>query len=234
MPRSRDPRKAWLGGELDVFFRMLEFKPIGAKDAEGRELFEPQTLVTKFSQRCEAVPFGEGFALLLPSRSEDVEHLPGVELEIGIRDGKPAIVAVRSLDGGPDLNQSVLRRIGLEQLRDALRYLAVRLELDEDGSVIGVYATSPRSADDASTFEERTADVDAASGKLLRPGRPRLDDGVLRGVAEVVIEARLRREPIDRAVLDAFDDLHTIAAAKKRIRLARKRGFLPTKEKENG
>src|SRR5260221_5826999 len=81
MPTARDPRKAWRGGELDVFTRIREMQPTGASDSKGRELFE-QTLVTKFSQTGEAVPLGDGFALLLPSRSEDVQHLPSVELQI--------------------------------------------------------------------------------------------------------------------------------------------------------
>ena len=179
MPRSRDPRKAWLGGELDVFHRMLEFKSIGVKDAEGRELFEPQTLVTMFSQRVK------------PCRSETDLRCSSSRFEMSSTSqasSSKSAFATASPRSSPFAVRRGPRpqpaRSSADRPRAAPRRAAVpgvRLEHDQDGRSIGVYATSPRSADDASTFEERTADVDAESGKLLRPGRPRLDDGVLRG-----------------------------------------------------
>jgi hypothetical protein len=225
MVRRLDPRiENWSGGRIRIYYRRQEMRKTGKKTADGQDLHEPE-LIREFSREEEAVPFRPGLALVQPS---GYEPIPGVLVEIGVRGGELQAVAIRSEEDGPELTQSVLRKIGSprQAIREVARDLVIRLELDDDGSVCGVPATNPVEARDFRSFEERTEDVQEAVEQAARkPGRPRLSDETLRTVAEIVREARAQREPADIAVMNHFR-LKTLDAAKKRMRLARERGFL--------
>jgi hypothetical protein len=224
MAANLDPRIAeWPGGRIRVFARIKLPKKTGKKTPGGqdRSTFE---LVDHFVQEAEAKPFGAGFALLQPSA---YEAAPGVWVYVEVRDGRLQAVSIESDENGPELTQSVLRSIGSlrKAVRHTVRNLAVRLAVDENGDVYGITATSPEEPLDPRSFEERTADVQVAVEQATgKPGRPRLPDHELELVAQVVREARSRREATDAAVAERFHI--TLGAAKKRIRIARTRGFL--------
>ena len=211
-----DPRLAqWPGGRLRVFHCDEKFSKTG------------RVLTLKFDQETEAKPVGSGFALLQPCT---YQALPGVWVDLDVRDGQLQAVAVRSSDDGPELTQSVLRSIGSPRraIREHGRYALVRLALDEHGEIYGVYSTSPTSPDDFLSAEERMADAqEAVEQATHKPGRPRIPSRELEELARVVSEAQSRRDSTERAVAQHFHISQ--GAAKKRIRIARERGFLRKK-----
>jgi hypothetical protein len=227
-----DPRiKAWKGGRLRIFAPTLEMKPTGEKTPDGRSLDERELLM-KLDQEAEAKPFGRGLALLQPSM---IEVLPGVMVEIDVRRGRLQAVAIRSEENGPELTQTVLRKIGSPRnvIREHAPHVLVRLAVDDKGEIYGVYSFAPEHAWDFRIFEELTADIQADVDQTTRKrGRPPLPDEELEEVARVVREARVQRERTDEAVARRFGI--TWGAAKKRIRIARDRGFLNEEEESDG
>jgi len=177
-----------------------------------------------FRQLASQVRSRPGLALLQPSGYEVAE---GLVVDVDVRDGRLQAVGIRSEEGGPELTQTVLRSIGSprEAIREIADGLAVRLEVDKRGKIIGVSSESPQYPRDFRSMEERSADIRPGLEQATRkPGRPSLPDEHLRRVAQVVREAEARRERIDEAVAKHFGI--TWGAAKKRIRIARERGFL--------
>lgn len=231
MPRRKDPLARWQEGEIEIYAHQTDYESTGTNEA-GQETFKADRLKLTRVGSTYAKKFGDRLALPEPFEAE-VIPLPGVVIDVRLRQGRAQAVAIRSEADGPELNQSVLRRIGgvEDHVREALRDFAYRLEVDEAGQVFGVVVGSDQEPMDRRTWDERTADVAERVAELVpRRGRPRLDDATMRRVAAIVTEARSLKQSTERAVMEAFPGL-TFGAAKKRIRLAYERGYLKKEEK---
>jgi hypothetical protein len=190
-------------------------------------------LERRYLGRRKMVRFGDGYALHPPPYEWTIEELK-VTLAFEVRNDRFECVAVTSWADGPELTQSLLRRVNVLQVtRGIAAAEAYRLELDEKGEVIGVHATSPRTPSEA--FAQRdvfAATADELGRRVRRPGRPPVSDAELEKVAQVVRDAETLEKSTIAAVAAEFH-LST-DAAKKRIGKARKGGFLPpTKRKGN-
>jgi hypothetical protein len=229
VPRRLSPEekiRRWKGGQLRIFLVERVAREIGP-DESGRMLYEIELLDRSFIYEVEAIPLGDGFALEQPAIQSGGDD-PPVEMEYGIRDGRLECVRISAVPDGPPLTSAMLRRLAVDRrVRAYARHATYRLEVDEQGEVIGVRTSSPRDRED---LFRTPAMIEAELGGVLRrPGRPPLDDAELQRVAEVVREAEARRETTAAAVAEVFS--LTLDAAKKRIQKARQRGFLPPAKK---
>lgn len=172
------------------------------------------------------VRFGEGYALHLPPYEWTIEELK-VTLTFEVRNDRFQCVAISSWPDGPELTQSLLRRLNvLRETREIAAVEAYRLELDEKGDVVGVKATSPREPSEAFTRSDPWgATADELGSRVRRPGRPPVSDAELEQVADVVRDAERLGKSTIAAVQASFH--LSPDAAKKRIGKARKGGFLP-------
>lgn len=213
----------WSGGPLRVYAVRYPMKPTGQRRG-GKELYAPSTDAewTLLSNPTdEATPYGEGLALLKPTRFTIAE---GVWVDVEVRDGRPQLVKIESEPGGPELTHTLLRRLG--SFVEAVRHLAVRLAV-KDGEVVGITATSDTHPADFRSFAERTADIAIATSEATqRRGRP----SDYSRVAQVAREARALRRGAGSAVAEAFNI--SLDAAKKRIKRAEAAGFDTGKQKE--
>jgi hypothetical protein len=177
------------------------------------------------------VPFGEGFALPSQLSTELVQEAPGLVFEIAVRDGRPRCVAIRSTETGPPITTTLLKSSRLPAIgrlvREAVAERAVRLVRTVEGEVIGVLGVS--TPDLFSTFDERTADIEAALADLeIGERRWRMTDEHLEEVASVYREAYAKGDPTARAIAERWTT--TEQNARRWVSRARGRGFLPPTE----
>ena len=221
----------WPGGELRIVVRRPDIQlgvPIPELPIEEVEF-----------GRGDYVPFGHGFALPASLSVEHVEEMPGIEFEIGVRDGRPRCVAIRSLEGGEPITTTLLRSGRLPAIprvvRESVAQNAVRVVRSSEGETIGIHSLSTSELRD--TFEERSADVDSAVDELERRERRwRLTDEHLAEVAAVYREALNEGRPTGKAVARKFETSEE--NARRWVARARTRGqetgdvdrFLPETE----
>jgi hypothetical protein len=207
--------RQWKGGPLRLYHLNPRVDDDGDVFLERRYIGKP-----------EMVPFGVGYALLQPPYEVSREEDPKVTVTFDLREGRLQCVAISSPPGGPELTQTVLRKLNIgKETREIAATSAARLELDGKGEVVAVLAASPREPSEAFT---RSWDDTAAElgGRVRRPGRPPIGDAELEAVARIVRDAEHSKQPTIAAVAT---HLHlTVDAAKKRIRKARDRGLLPS------
>jgi hypothetical protein len=180
----------------------------------------------------ECVPYGRGLALIQPAVGE---HL-GVQIEVGIVNGRPGCVAING-GSGTFLTGTLLRNLPLRQLvPEIVRDFSVRV-IRLDGEVIGemyVVAKGPGFGD---AYRQFTTDVDEelASKRIRRT----LSDEFLAEVADVYRDAIAQRVSTQKEVqrrlgpTSATNARRWIAEARKRGRLGpapvrRKGGELQT------
>jgi hypothetical protein len=218
----------WPGGELRVVFRQPEI-------IEGVPLAELPIEEIEW-QRDTYVPFGGGFALPQPLKTELVQEAPGLEFEIAVRDDQPRCVAIRSLKEGPPLTTTLLKSSALPAIgrvvRETVTDAAVRLVRTVDGEVIGVQAHS--TPDLHTSFEDRSSDVaDAVDEIQSAERRWRITDQLLSEVADEYRDAHARGVPTGRAIATRW--MTTEQNARRWISRAREAGYLskPTPPKEN-
>ena len=209
---KRERRRGIRPIRLPIYRRESVTKKVpGGFTRELETLLYETTMVT---------PYGRDLALL----SKASGQLPsGIWLDVKVRNGRPQCVAIRSEPGDPEITSELLR-FPLAAAVDALiRLNTVRLETDEDGNPRGMMLSGPAFRIDRRTLAERTADVDAA---LRRRGRKPLSDDFLRDVAEIVLEARAERKPVDKELVNRLGPAK-FATARQWVSKARARGFLP-------
>ena len=229
-----DPKiRRWKGGLLRLY--ALNPRVDESSDLVGTSDWRDAVyLERRYLGRRRMVPFGEGYALPPPPYEWTYEE-PNVTLTFEVRDGRLVCVAISSLPGGPELTQTVLRKLSiLEETRESAAAMAARLELDDEGEVIGVLAISPRERSEAFTSVNRLeAAADELGDRVRRPGRPPISDDELKQVARAVRDAEKARKPVIAHVAAQFH--LSVDATKKRIRKARDRGLLSDrKENDDG
>lgn len=211
---DRELVRRWAGGLLRVYsvrHPMVEVRRTATGDPLFAPASEPQWTLLGTDK---ATPYGEGLALLDPTAFLVV---PGVWAYVEVRAGRPQVVEVKSEPDGPELSQTVLRKVG--PIADRIRDLVVRLTVRE-GEVVGVTATSDAHRWDQRSFAERTADVHRETHRVTqRRGRPAQHERV----AQIARAARAERRGTAAAVAEAFGISRE--AAKKRIKRAQAAGF---------
>jgi hypothetical protein len=213
----------WKGGRLRVYRRERRLRlrkgkkaprdPAALSPAEFRATFEPYLVAKLVDGNAEAVPLGNGLALLLDpdeSRPHGEQRTSGVlgsglRFEVAVRNGRPECVAIRAEPDGPPVTTTGLRVRVDEAVRELVEATAVRLELDKEGDVIGVLATSPFTASDTTIPPERAGDVRRRLAETApKRGRPRLSDEHLREVLAEYEKARAQRRPAARAIAERW------------------------------
>jgi len=213
----------WPGGELRVVIRrpsIVPGVPISEFPIEETEL-----------HRSEYTPFGQGYALPSSLKTELAEEAPGLEFEIGVRDGRPRCVAIRSTEAGPPITTTLLKSSRLPAIgrvvRECVAETAVRLVRIVDGDVIGLHGLS--TPDLRATWEERVVDIDASLDDLERGERRwRITDEHLEEVAAVYRDALAHGFSTAKAIAERWST--TEENARRWVVRARQRGFLPPTE----
>lgn len=166
----------------------------------------------------QALPFGDGLALLQPrvlpvTDTETGELL--AEIEIGVVDGKPGVVAIRAR--GVPLTSGFLRKLpSLPQVvADVVQEATVRLAQTPQGEIIGERLVR--------IPQRPIRDGDQIVGTAF--GHGRLDDNFLRMVADVYREAEKSGLSTQREIQRQLGPISD-AGARRWVKQARDKGFL--------
>lgn len=213
-------------------------KPVLDWEGGPLRVYAHPLTTTKLEPPAEYVPFGKGYAL--PAQWK-VTRPDGVIWTFGVVEGAPRLLAIEvtgktlpdAKEEGPApvgwLTGEYLRDVAID--REAARtaqHKAVRLYRRPRGEVVGVVVGRL-----AQSWAAWTAELDSAGTAIdttkKRPGRKPVPDERVMEAAAAVREAEAKGEPRVRAVMVRCHAQES--QAKKYIRLARQRGFLP---KEGG
>lgn len=223
------------------------FVPVGDWAGGPLRVFRFPLTSAKLEEAEEYVPFGRGFAI--PAVGYVVRP-DGVHIHFELIDGVPRCVAVEigepppevagdpTAGWGPEparwLTGTYLRDMAIDVLtKKAAQALAVRLYRRPRGAIVGVHVGAPLTAEDLRQAWDHRADVrDVAAiteerlSEKRKPGRKPVPDETLIDVAAAVRKAEANEESIVAAVMGLYPE-YVPSTARKYIRLARKRGFLP-------
>jgi hypothetical protein len=165
-----------------------------------------------------ALPAELTFEITMPNESE-----PFGEVELGVVDGKPAVVAIRAYPGRK-LTILALRKLPAigEIVRLATTDETVRV-VRADGELVGEYGI----VDPAPQPGDIRLELEADALALLSPrGKRRtIDDEFLRQVAAVYREAQAADQSTQRAIQERLGPT-TEANARRWVARARQAGFL--------
>jgi hypothetical protein len=226
---TRERVHDWPGGRLPII-RVFDMGP----DTRRGHVGEPMLSMEEIGES-EAVPFGDGLALLqplsIPLRNPQGEDL--AELELGVVDGRPACVAIHAR-GHTRLTGTFLRQ--LPPLRKlvtwAINGKVVRVMRHDDGRIVGelyvrgqgagVYIDRERAEHPFGALrEELTAELEDESKASARQA---LTDEFLKQVTSTYKEAAAKGVSTQKAIQERWPT--SPANARRWVAHARRRGFL--------